>query len=274
MRAGALAAIALAYGADWALAGEAARRSAANARALAAASAVARGPLDVETLSFADSQRAPVRVMRGPGKSAPTPALAVHSETVSFGPSDAVRITVLRGGVVSPEREPDPAPQTRSETVSFADPLQPAVTVVRGIPSRDAPAIGLFGPANGGELDRIAFAVDGVESRHGADPGMWRPEFDGPQGPMQVSAKAAFDVGGGDRFDLRQNRLLGRAYLTQMFLRYGNWADALAGYNWGPGNMDQWIAGGRRADRLPLEVTRYVTRVLRDAVITGATARF
>jgi hypothetical protein len=273
-RAGALAVIALVCGGDWALAGESARRGAANARALAAAAAVARGPLDVETLSFADSQRASVRVMRGPGKSAPTPAPAVHAETVSFGPSGAGQVTVLRGGVASPERGPDPALQTRSETISFTDPLQPTVTVVRGIPSRDMPAIGLFGPANGGELDRIAFAVDGVESRHGADPGMWRPEFDGPQGPMQVSAKAAFDVGGGDRFDLRQNRLLGRAYLTQMFLRYGNWADALAAYNWGPGNLDLWIAGGRRADRLPLDVTRYIARVLRDAVITGATARF
>jgi hypothetical protein len=219
-------------------------------------------------------QHAPVRVMRGPGKSPPPPTPAARAETVSFGPDDVARVTVLRGGPASPEREPDLALQTRSEKVSFADPLLPAVTVVRGIPSRNAPAIGLFGPASGGELDRIAFAVDGVESRHGADPGMWRPEPDGPQGPMQVSAKAAFDVGGGDRFELRQNRLLGRAYLTQMFLRYGNWADALAAYNWGPGNLDQWIVGGRRADRLPLDVARYIARVLRDAVITGATARF
>ena len=116
----------------------------------------------------------------------------------------------------------------------------------------------------------IAFAVDGVESRHGADPRMWRPEFHGPQGPMQVSAAAALDVGGGDRFDLRQNRLIGRAYLAQMFRRYGNWPDALAGYNWGPGNTDQWIAAGRRAERLPLETSRYIELVLRDALITTA----
>jgi len=270
-RMGALAVIALVCGADWALAGEAARRGAANARALAAAAAVARGSLDVETVPFADSRQAPVRVMRGPGKPAPPPAHPASAEIVSFASGGAGQVTVLRGGPASPERGPDPAQQTRSETISFADPLQPAVTVVRGIP-RDEPATGLFGPASGGELDRIAFAVDGVESRHGADPGMWRPEPDGPQGPMQVSAKAASDVGGGDRFDLRQNRLLGRAYLTQMFLRYGNWADALAAYNWGPGNLDLWIAGGRRADRLPFDVARYVARVLRDAIITGAAA--
>ena len=99
---------------------------------------------------------------------------------------------------------------------------------------------------------------------------MWRPEPDGPQGPMQVSLKAALDVGGGDRFDLRENRLLGRAYLAQMFRRYGNWTDALAAYNWGPGNVDSWIADGRPSERLPNETFRYVRRVLRDALIASA----
>ena len=264
--AGALAVILLAGAAS---AGDAARKRAASAPSLAT---VAKDAVDAETISFGDSLRPPVQVMRGPGKSTPTPAHPVSTQVVGFASPVAGQVTVLRGSA-SPVRGADQALLTRSETISFADPLQAAVTVVRGIP-REEPAIALFAPADHGELDRIAFAVDGVESRHGSDPRMWRPEPNGPQGPMQVSAAAAFDVGGGDRFDLRQNRLLGRAYLTQMFLRYGNWADALAGYNWGPGNVDQWIAGGRRADRLPLDVARYVTRVLRDAMISGPTAGF
>jgi len=121
-----------------------------------------------------------------------------------------------------------------------------------------------------GDLDRIAFAVDGVESNHGQNPLMWRPTPDGPQGPMQVSLKAALDVGGGNRFDLRENRLLGRAYLAQMFQRYGNWPDALAAYNWGPGNLEAWIAAGRPTERLPNETARYVRRVLRDALVASA----
>src|ERR1700755_2852907 len=84
---------------------------------------------------------------------------------------------------------------------------------------------------------------------------------------MQVSAAAAFDVGGGDRFDLAENRMLGRAYLAQMYRRYGNWPDAVAAYNWGPGNLDIWIGGGRAANRLPLEVERYRSRVLREAAL-------
>src|SRR6185437_4305726 len=36
------------------------------------------------------------------------------------------------------------------------------------------------------ELDRMAYAVEGAESSHGANPAMWRPNPAGPQGPMQV----------------------------------------------------------------------------------------
>jgi hypothetical protein len=114
-------------------------------------------------------------------------------------------------------------------------------------------------------LDRIAYAVDGAESSHGFDPRMWRPDPDGPQGPMQVSAAAAADVGGGDRFDEQQNRVLGRAYLAQMYRRYGSWFDAVAAYNWGPGNMDSWVSEGRPFDKLPLAVEQYRIRVLLGA---------
>jgi hypothetical protein len=91
---------------------------------------------------------------------------------------------------------------------------------------------------------------------------MWGPDPKGPQGPMQVSADAADDVGGGNRFDARENRALGRAYLAQMYRRYGNWPDAVAAYNWGPGNMDAWIGGGRPFDKFPSAVERYRIRVL------------
>jgi Transglycosylase SLT domain len=111
-------------------------------------------------------------------------------------------------------------------------------------------------------LDRVAFAIDGVESDHGSDPKMWGPEIEGPQGPMQVSAAAAADAGGGDRFDEQQNRMLGRAYLALLYRRYRSWPDAVAAYNWGPGHLDSWISAGRPLDKLPSEVERYRVRVL------------
>ena len=114
-------------------------------------------------------------------------------------------------------------------------------------------------------LDRIAFAVDGAESSHGADQAMWRLDSAGPQGPMQVSEAAATDVGGGDRFDLDQNREIGRAYLAQLYRRYGDWPDAIAAYNWGIGNLNAWVKAGRPADRLVPGVTAYLGRVMHDS---------
>jgi hypothetical protein len=114
-------------------------------------------------------------------------------------------------------------------------------------------------------LDRIAFAVDGAESSHGADHAMWRLELTGPEGPMQVSEAAASDVGGGDRFDLDQNRDIGRAYLAQLYRRYGNWPDAIAAYNWGIGNLNAWVKAGRPVEGLVPGVAVYLSRVLHDS---------
>jgi hypothetical protein len=223
-------------------------------------------PVSIETVLFADPHHPPVRLVRGIPPAAPA-AASPAAETLTFGRLRVQRVAVMRGSLPPPASR-TATPLARIETVSFADPNLAPVTVVRGAASRNL-AIGLFDAAQPGELDRIAFAVDGVESRHGNDPRMWRPGLSGPQGPMQVSLAAALDVGGGDRFDLRDNRALGRAYLAQMFRRYGNWPDAVAAYNWGPGNMDLWIAAGRPAEKLPLGVGRYVLRVMRDALVAA-----
>jgi hypothetical protein len=118
----------------------------------------------------------------------------------------------------------------------------------------------------GADLDRIALAVDRLESSYGTDPLMWRADPDGPQGPMQVSAAAAADAGGGDRFDIVQNWLLGRTYLSGLYRHYGNWPDAVAAYNWGPGNMNTWIGGGRQPDAMPATVALYRMRVMATAL--------
>jgi hypothetical protein len=126
----------------------------------------------------------------------------------------------------------------------------------------------------GGALDNIALGVDAAESSHGADPNMWRADPEGPEGPMQVSAAAAADVGGGDRFDLNQNRVLGRAYLAQLYRHYANWPDAVAAYNWGPGKMDAWIGAGRPIDRFPIAVSLYRLRVLFGSPAPFGAVRF
>jgi hypothetical protein len=120
-------------------------------------------------------------------------------------------------------------------------------------------------------FERAATAVDGAESSHGKDIGMWRPDPSGPQGPMQVSEAAATDVGGGNRFDLTQNRAIGRAYLAQLYGRYRNWPDTIAAYNWGLGKMDAWIKGGRPPEKFQVGVANYLRRVLHDSGLCDAT---
>lgn len=201
-----------------------------------------------EIVTFADKRLQPVRIVRG------APVAAAVSIRLP-GP---------------PARQPI---RVEVQVVSFANPLMHPVTVLRGTPvarldlfaaAAKPGGFELFAVGGAADLDRVAFAVDGAESGHGADPAMWRPELDGPQGPMQVSAAAAIDSGGGDRFDVTENRLLGRIYLARLYGRYGNWPDAVAAYNWGPANLDGWIAQGRPAAGLPTEVERYRDRVLRD----------
>ena len=126
--------------------------------------------------------------------------------------------------------------------------------------------------AEAAPLDRVVIAVDGAELSHGKDLAMWRADPSGPQGPMQVSEAAATDVGGGDRFDLEQNRALGRAYLALLHQRYGNWPDAVAAYNWGMGKMDAWIKAGRRPEQLLAEVAVYQSRVLDESRLCAEAA--
>jgi len=231
----------------------------------------------VQLVTFPDTGWSAVKIVRGNSaardKNRQNPAAdkAEVAEVVSFADPQKGPVRILRGdserGLGMPARLRAATSMTM-QVVTFANQQDRSVSIVRGSGFQAAAETELFGPASASDLDRVAFAVDGAESSHGADLRMWRPEPGGPQGPMQVTAAAAFDVGGGDRFDLAENRALGRAYLARMYRRYGNWSDAVAAYNWGPGNLDTWIGGGRAADKLPLIVERYRNRVLRDAALT------
>jgi len=59
------------------------------------------------------------------------------------------------------------------------------------------------------------------------------------------------------------NRKLGTQYLGMMLDKYDNKVeDALVAYNWGPGNADKWINGGRKWTDLPEETRGYVTKIM------------
>lgn len=231
----------------------------------------------VQLVTFPETRWNPVKVVRGggngpPGRATESSQKAETADTITFAGPQASTVRVLRGEsehAPAIPRQPPSGSGMTTQLVTFANFQDRPVSILRGS-APDAAVPELLGPASPADLDRVAFAVDGAESSHGADLRMWRSEPSGPQGPMQVTAAAAFDVGGGDRFDLAQNRALGRAYLERMYRRYGNWPDAVAAYNWGPGNVDAWIGLGRPANKFPLDVERYRDRVLRDAALAAS----
>jgi hypothetical protein len=60
-----------------------------------------------------------------------------------------------------------------------------------------------------------------------------------------------------------ENLRVGSQYYGAMLKRYnGNTVNALAAYNWGPGNVDQWLKKGAPPSALPAETKSYIGNVL------------
>lgn len=68
-----------------------------------------------------------------------------------------------------------------------------------------------------------------------------------------------------------ENRRVGRAYLDAMHSRYADPTTALMAYNWGPGNVDKWIAAGRPASMVPSETRKYVANITGGKAPAGGT---
>jgi uncharacterized protein YcbK (DUF882 family) len=58
------------------------------------------------------------------------------------------------------------------------------------------------------------------------------------------------------------NRKLGQKYMTMMMDKYGDVETALVAYNWGPGNADKWVKGGRKYGDLPKETQDYLRKIM------------
>lgn len=59
------------------------------------------------------------------------------------------------------------------------------------------------------------------------------------------------------------------AYLAQLYRSFGSWRQALAAYNWGPGNLRKHLAqhGELTLDALPEETRDYVVEITADVEV-------
>lgn len=89
----------------------------------------------------------------------------------------------------------------------------------------------------------------------------------GKAGEIGIFQMKPSSAPGYDLTDPLQNIAAGVSYLKLMFDRYGDWRYALAGYNWGPGHVDDYL-GGRAS--LPSSVNSYISDVMSKAGVYNA----
>lgn len=99
-----------------------------------------------------------------------------------------------------------------------------------------------------GSTDGLLDSIRKVESSNGAN--LYSPA--GAVGEYQIMANTGRELGLrvdsqlDERLNPEKSRAAASIYISRMLKKYdGNLDDALMAYNWGPGNVDQWISQGR-----------------------------
>ena len=163
-------------------------------------------------------------------------------------------------------REPIPVPQPVA-----AGELHPDVKAILdegGTPvAQETPASGarISAPALGEDpaFDDLAARV--LQQESGGNPDAVSPK--GAKGLMQIMGHTARDPGMGVE-PLRddspeENVRFGRDYLHALIKKFdGDERLALMSYNWGPGNVDNWLSEGADPSRVPEETRNYVRNIL------------
>lgn len=107
-----------------------------------------------------------------------------------------------------------------------------------------------------------------IKQESNGDPNAVSPK--GATGLMQLMPTTATNPGYGvkpvQNGSPAENVRMGEDYTNAMLTKYnGNKPLALMAYNWGPGNVDSWLAAGSKPEAVPKETIDYVNSVLQTS---------
>lgn len=119
----------------------------------------------------------------------------------------------------------------------------------------------------------------GAAQRAGVDPGLYTKLIEtesgfnatakspkGAIGPAQLMPDTAKSLGVNPN-DPAQNVQGGAVYLRSMLDKYqGDTTKALMAYNWGPGNVDEWMRNGSDPSKVPPETHAYVRKIIGQSI--------
>jgi hypothetical protein len=118
--------------------------------------------------------------------------------------------------------------------------------------------------AANGVPQAIAFAQ--VQAESSWNPNAYNPTS-GATGLYQLEPPTAQMLGVTNSTDPVQAAQGGNAYMAQLYAQFGDWATALAAYDWGPGNVSKAQAkyGSNWLSYAPSETQNYVSNILGSA---------
>lgn len=106
-----------------------------------------------------------------------------------------------------------------------------------------------------------------VRVESGGNPNAVSPK--GARGLMQIMPATAKDPGFGvkpmQNDTPAENLRVGQDYTDALLKKYQDPSLALMAYNWGPGNVDKWVASGKDPAAVPAETQAYVQNVMQGA---------
>ena len=156
------------------------------------------------------------------------------------------------GAVITP-----PANQNQA---GMTIPIPPAVSVSTVSPVVDAVLSTFQGGAYSANSGFRSLVLSTIQAESAGNPNAVSPS--GAQGLMQLTPGTATSLGVTNPFDATQNVTGGITYLTQLAQQFGGLFNALAAYNWGPGNVQKALAAGTP---FPSSVQSYASGVLNSA---------